>query len=197
MINELICLREQKESRRSFIGTCFKIIVTFAINNCFINEEDYMKKNYIIIKRMSLISNIILLFAMVCLLGYYIWYLIDLNNYESGELSSGSAMAIMVVNFFSPFLIGGLIFIIVLLVIGITKANKDVSKNYNIVTAVMFFVGVMIVITANIETLIKDYEVDVIMLIMGISGLVFAIFNLIIQILRLISINSKEKVNIE
>ena len=156
-----------------------------------------MKKNYIIIKRMSLISNIILLVAMVCLLGYYIWYLIDLNNYESGELSSGSAMAILVVNIFSTFLIGGLIFIIVLLVICITKANKNVSKSFNIVTAVMFFVGVMAVIIANIETLIKDYEVNPIMHIMGIIGLVFAIFNLIIQILRYKSISSKEKEDIE
>lgn len=155
-----------------------------------------MKKNYIIIKRMSLISNIILLVAMVCLLGYYIWYLIDLNNYESGELSSGSAMAILVVNIFSTFLIGGLIFIIVLLVICITKANKNVSKSFNIVTGVMFFVGVMVVIIANIET-IKDYEVNPIMHIMGIIGLVFAIFNLIIQILRYKSISLKEKEDIE
>lgn len=156
-----------------------------------------MKKNYIIIKRMSLISNIILLVAMVCLLGYYIWYLIDLNNYESGELSSGAAMAILVVNIFSTFLIGGLIFIIVLLVICITKANKNVSKSFNIVTAFIFFVGVMPVIIANIETLIKDYEVNPIMHIMGIIGLVFAIFNLIIQILRYKSISSKEKEDIE
>ena len=156
-----------------------------------------MKKNYIIIKRMSLISNIILLVAMVCLLGYYIWYLIDLNNYESGKLSSGSAMAIFVVNIGLTFLIGGLIFIIVLLVVCITKANKNVSKSFNIVTAVMFFEGIMAVIIANIETLIKDYEVNPIMHIMGIIGLVFAIFNLIIQILRYKSISSKEKEDIE
>ena len=155
-----------------------------------------MKKNYIIIKRMSLISNIILLVAMVCLLGYYIWYLIDLNNYESGELSSGSAMAIFVVNIFLTFLISGLIFIIVLLVICTTIANKNVSKSFNIVTAVLFFVGVMAVIIANIET-IKDYEVNPIMHIMGIIELVFAIFNLIIQILRYKSISSKEKEDIE
>ena len=86
------------------------------------------------------------------------------------------------VNIFSTFLIGGLIFIIVLLVICITKANKNVSKSFNIVTAFIFFVGVMPVIIANIETLIKDYEVNPIMHIMGIIGLVFAIFNLIIQI---------------
>ena len=156
-----------------------------------------MKKNYIIIKRMSLISNIILLVAMVCLLGYYIWYLIDLNNYESGELSPGSAMAIFVVNIASTFLIYGLIIIIVLLVICTTIANKNVSKSFNIVTAVMFFEGVMAVIIANIKTLIKDYEVDPIMHIMGIIGLVFAIFNLIIQILRYKSISSKEKEDIE
>jgi len=152
-----------------------------------------MKKNYIIIKRMSLISNIILLVAMIC----FIWYLIDLNNYESGKLSPGSAMAIFLVNIASTFLICGLIIIIVLSVICIMKANKDISKSFNIVTAVMFFEGVMALVIANIETLIKDYEVDPIMHIMRIIGLVFAIFNLIIQILRYKSISSKEKKEIE
>ena len=154
-----------------------------------------MGKKYLLIKRTSLICNIILLVAMVALLGYYIGYLINLNNYESGELSPGAAAAILVVNIFSPFLILGLIFVIVLVSIGIAKINKDVSKSYNIVAAIMFFVGVMILITANTEALIKDLEIDVIKLIIGIVGLVFAIFNLIIQILRYKSMNYLTKSN--
>lgn len=154
-----------------------------------------MEKKYLLIKRASIICNIILLVAMVALLGYYIGYLINLNNYESGELSPGAAAAILVVNIFSPFLILGLIFVIVLVSIGIAKINKDVSKSYNIVAAIMFFVGVMILITANTEALIKDLEIDVIKLIIGIVGLVFALFNLIIQILRYKSMNSLTKSN--
>ncbi|MBO4667655.1 MAG: hypothetical protein J5666_05980 [Bacilli bacterium] len=154
-----------------------------------------MDKKYIIIKRMSLISNIILLTAMVCLLGYYIWYLIDLNNYESGELSKGAALAILVFNIFSPFLIAGLLLVIVLIVIGIAKINKDISKSFNLAAAIMFFIGAMIVISANIDTLKKGLDVDIPMFVLGIIAFVFAIFNGIIQILRYKSMNTDENIN--
>ena len=154
-----------------------------------------MDKKYIIIKRMSLISNIILLTAMVCLLGYYIWYLIDLNNYESGELSPGAAAATLVVNIFYPFLIAGLLLEIVLIVIGIVKINKDISKSFNLFAAIMFFICAMILIRVNIDTLEKGLDIDIPMFVLGIIAFVFAIFNGIIQILRYKSMSLNEKVN--
>ena len=154
-----------------------------------------MDKKYIIIKRMSLISNIILLAAMVCLIGYYIWYLIDLNNYESGELSPGAAAAILVFNIFSPILIGGLLSVVVFIVIGFVKINKDISEGFNLAAAIMFFIGTMIVIYSNVDTLKKGLDADIPMFVLGIIAFVFAIINGIIQILRYKSMNTDENIN--